>query len=187
MPDIQRFEEFAKRCSLGVAGEIIKTQTTFFVAVCSFPAEPFAQKEKYRIHFRGKRDFSIGKGQFTSLQLFDNHPLLLKYIEPLVSVHLTSLVTDRKTFRESLDLVAKHIYGKWSSIERFCLPPSDWTLEKPYGILMEAPLSYANAVVEAAGRCGVNLILRNQYEQNGKKPRVLILDQWYIIADDFRA
>ncbi len=52
---------------------------------------------------------------------------------------------------------------------------------------MEAPLSYAKAVVEAAESCGLNLILRNQYELKGKKPRVLIIDDWYVIADDFSA
>ena len=187
MPDLQTLEELIKRFSLGATGEIIKIQTTFFVAVCSFPAESFTQKENHRVHFRGKRDFLLGKGQFTSLQLFENHPLLLKYNEPLVSVHLTSLVTDRQTFREALDLVANRIYGKWRLVESFCSPPSDWTLEKPYGILMEAPLSYANAVLEAAESCGINLILRNQYELKGKKPRVLVLDDWYVIADDFSA
>ncbi len=187
MPDAEKFEEFVKRSSLGASGEIIKTQTTFFVAVCSFPDDPFAKKERFRVHFRGKRDFSLGKGQFTSLQLFENHPLLLKYIEPHVSVHLTSLVTDRQIFREALNLVAERIFGKWRSVELFCSPPSDWTLEKPYGILMEVPLSYAKALVEAAENCGINLILRDQYEQKGKKPRVLVIDNWYIIADDFSA
>ena len=187
MPNIQILEEIIKRFSLGATGEIIKTQTTFFVATCSFHAEPFARKENHRVHFRGKRDFSFRKGHFSSLELFDNHPLLLKYIEPLVSVHLTSLVTDKQTFREALDVVANRIYGKWRSVEPFCSPPSDWTLEKPYGILMEAPLSYAQAVVEAAESCGINLILRNQYEQKGKKPRVLVIDNWYVIADDFSA
>lgn len=187
MPDIQTLEELIKRFSVGASGEIIKTQTTFFVAVCTFPAERLAQKENHRVHFRGKREFLLGKGQFNSLQLFDNHPLLLKYIEPLVSVHLTSLIIDKQAFRDSLDVVANRIYGKWRSVERFCTPPSDWALEKPYGILMEAPLSYAKAVVEAAESCGVNLILRNQYELKGKKPSVLVIDNWYVIADDFSA
>lgn len=187
MPDAEKFEEFVKRFSLGASGEIIKTQTSFFAAVCSFPAEQFGKNIKCRVHFRGKRDFLLGKGSFTNLQLFENHPLLLKYIEPHVSVHLTSLITDRQIFRNALDHVAERVFGKWRSVERFCAPPSDWTLEKPYGILMEAPLSYAKAVVEAVENCGVNLILRDQYEQKGKKPRVLVIDNWYIIADDFSA
>jgi hypothetical protein len=52
---------------------------------------------------------------------------------------------------------------------------------------MEAPLSYAEAVGEAAASCGINLILRNQYELKGKKLRVLVIDDWYVIADDFSA
>ena len=179
-------EEIIRRFESDAIGEILKTQTTYFDALCFFQSEPLLPQEDFRIHFRGKRNFSLGKGKFFSFQLFEKHPLLLRYAEPLVSVHLASLVSDRQKFREELDLIAKKFYGSWQSVEDFCSPPSDWTLEKPYGILISAPLSYAEAVIEAAERIGVKLVFGNRNEPRGQMPRVLLLDEWYLIADDFR-
>ncbi len=183
MSDALKIEDLIVQFNTGASGEILKTQTTYLEVICSFQSEP--SQDKFRIHYRGKREFSLGKGKFTSLELFENHVLLLKYKEPIVSVHLASLVSDRQKFREELDLVANRIYGSWSSVEDFCSPPSDWTLEKPYGILISAPLSYAEAVIEAAERIGVKLVFGHRNEPRGKMPRVLLLDEWYIIADDF--
>ena len=180
-------EEITRRFESGATGEILKTQTTYFDVRCSFQSEPILPQENFRIHFRGKQDFSLGKGAFSSLQLFEKHPLLLKYSEPNVLVHLASLVNDRQKFRAELDLVANQFYGKWRLVEDFCSPPSDWTLEKPYGVLMVAPLSYAEAVVEAAERSGVDLFVRNYSKPREENTlRVLVLDEWFVIADDFR-
>jgi len=185
--NVLEIEEIIRRFESGAIGEILKTQTTYFDALCFFQSEPLLPQEDFRIHFRGKRNFSLGKGKFFSFQLFEKHPLLLRYAEPLVSVHLASLVSDRQKFREELDLIAKKFYGSWQSVEDFCSPPSDWMLEKPYGILMEAPLSYAEAVVEAAERSGVDLFIRNYHKSRDENmPRVLVLDEWFVIADDFR-
>lgn len=177
-------EEIIRRFQSGATGEILKTQTTYFDALCSFQSEP---QVKFRVHFRGKRNFLLGRGRFFSFHLFEEHPLLLRYAEPIVSVHLASLVNDRQKFRKELDLIANKFYESWCSAEDFCSPPSDWTLEKPYGILMEAPLSYAKAVVEAAEGIGVDLFIRNYHKlRNENMPHVLVLDEWFVIADDFR-
>lgn len=180
-------EEIIRLFESGATGEILKTQTTFFDALYYFQSELLSPQEKFRVHFRGKRNFSLGKGKFFSFQLFEKHPLLLRYAEPVVSVHIASLVSDRQKFRAELDLVANKFYGRWRSVEDFCSPPSDWTLEKPYGILMGAPLSYAEAVVEAAKGIGVDLYIRNYHKSRDERmPRVLVLDEWFVIADDFK-
>ena len=184
--NVLEIEEIIGRFEAGATGVILKTQTTYFDALWFFQSEPLSPQDKFRVHFHGKRNFSLGKGKFSSFQLFEKHPLLLRYAEPLVSVHLASLVSDRQKFREELDLVANN-YGNWRSVEDFCSPPSDFTLEKPYGILMEAPLSYAEAVVEAAEKIGVDLFIRNYRKSRDENmPRILVLDEWFVIADDFR-
>jgi hypothetical protein len=185
--NVLEIEEIIRLFESDATGEILKTQTTYFDAVCYSQSESHLSQDNFRVHFRSKRYFSLGRGKFFSFRLFEKHPLLLRYAEPLVSVHLASLVSDRQMFCEELDLVANKIYGSWRSVEDFCSPPSDWTLEKPYGILMEAPLSYAEAVVEAAERIGVDLFIRNYHKKRDENmPRVFVLDDWFVIADDFR-
>lgn len=185
--NVIEIEEIIRFFESGATGEILKTQTTYFDASCCFQSESLTPQDKFRVHLRGKRNFSLGKGKFFSFRLFEKHPLLLRYAEPFVSVHLASFVSDRQKFREELDLVANQFYGSWRSVENFCSPPSDWTLEKPYGILMEAPLSYAEAVVEAAERSNVDLFIRNYHKSRDENmPRVLVFDEWFVIADDFR-
>lgn len=185
--NVLEIKEIIRLFESGATGEILKTQTTYFDALCYFQSESLSPQEKFRVHFRGKRNFSLGRGKFFSFRLFEKHPLLLRYEEPIVLVHLASLVSDRQKFREELNLVANRFYRSWQSVEDFCSPPSDWTLEKPYGILMEAPLSYAQAVVEAAEGIGVDLFIRNYHKaRNENMPRVLVLDEWIVVADEFR-
>ena len=177
-------EEIIRRFESGATGEILKTQTTYFDVVCSFEVETFLS-QNIRVHFRGKREFSLGKGKFSSLQLFDEHPLLIDYNEPIVRVHLASAVDDKQKFREELEHAANQVFDGWRSFERYLIMPLDKFLEKSYGVLVSAPKSFAEAVVKAGERSDVKLVLHEGYDQKGKW-HVLLLDDWYVVADSFR-
>jgi hypothetical protein len=181
---VLKIDDLIERFNFGASGDIIKTQTTYLDAVCSFQDE-LLSPETFRIHFRGKREFSLGKGKFTSLKLLENHPLLLEYIEPIVAVQLVSPVNDKEMFRRELELAANQVFDGWRSVEHYNFMSLDKFLAESYGILMEAPKSYAEAALQAGERSGVKLTLRERYEPKGKLPHVLLLDEWYIVADDF--
>jgi len=183
MADVLKVEDIIGRFESGAIGEIVKTQTTYLDAICSFQFKPSPQN--LRIHFRGKREFLLGKDKFTRLQLFDEHPLLIDYNEPIVRVHLASAVSDKQKFREELEFAAKQVFKDYRSLERYLLMPLDKFLEKSYGILVSAPKTFADAVIEAGERSEVKLVPHEGYDQKGKW-RILFLGNWYVIADDFR-
>jgi len=185
MADVLKIEDLIKDFNSGATGEIVRTQTTYLDVVCSFPPES-SLSQKYRIHYRGKREFSLDKGDFISLQLLDNHPLLLEYTEPFIAVQLISSVSDKQLFREELEYEINQVFGGWRSVEEYNFIPLDKFLEESYGILIEAPKSFAEAVMRAAERSGVKLTMLERHEPKGIFPRVLFLDERYIIADDFR-
>ena len=51
---------------------------------------------------------------------------------------------------------------------------------------MKAPLSFTEAVMNQAERSDVKLTLREDCKPKGSFPRILFLDERYVIADDFR-
>lgn len=177
-------KDLINRFESGATGKIAKTQTTYFEIVYSFEPETFSS-QKIRVHFRGKREFSLGKGKFSSLQLFDEHPLLIDYNEPIVRVHLASAVDDKQKFREELEHAANQVFDGWRSFERYLTMPLDKFLEKSYGVLVSAPKSFAEAVIKAGERSDVELVLREGYDQKGKWC-VLLFDDWFVIAESFR-
>jgi len=175
---IEHFESGAK-------GEIVKTQSTYLDVVLSFQSEVQTIPSKFRIHFRGKREFSLNKGRFTKFQLFEKHPLLINFIEPMVTVHLASYVSNKEKFRSELEAIAYQIFNGWRSFEDYLNMPLDKFLEKSYGILMSAPKTFAESVVQMAERDNVKLIIHDYYKQTAN-PFVICFDENYVIADDFR-
>ena len=181
----QEIKDLISRFESGATGKIIKTQTTYLDIVCCFQSKVSPAQEKFRIHYLGKREFSLNEGKFTRLQLFQEHPLLLNYLEPIVTIHLASFVSDKETFREELETLAQHFFGQWRSFEDYLNMPLNSFLEKNYGILMAAPKTFAEAVVQMAERNGIKLIIHN-YDKKTTNPFVILFDENYVIADDFK-
>ena len=172
----------------GAVGDIVKTQTTYLDIVCSQLGEPSKCTATYRIHFDGKRDFSLAKGTFTSFALVEKHPLLLEYTEPFKDIYLASLVSDKQKFITDLRFAAIEIFNGWRALERYANSmPLDELLAKRYGLLMSAPVSFAQLVMQVAEKSGVALNTLDGARLNGEKPRALLLDAWYVVADNFRA
>jgi len=182
---VVEIKDLIERFESGATGEIIKTQTTYLDIVCSFQSEISFRQEKFRIHYLGKREFLLNKGKVARLQLFQEHPLLLNYIEPIVTVHLASVVSDKQKFREELESLAYQIFGEWRSFEDYLNMPLDKFLEKSYGILMSAPKTFAEAAVQMAEKDNIKLIIHD-YDKEIDKPLVIFFDEGYVIADDFK-
>jgi hypothetical protein len=174
-----------ERFASGCVGEIVKTQTTFVEIVVEIDSRGGDSRNNIRIHYSGKREFSLNKGKFTSMQIFHDHPILIDHIDQSACVSMASGVANKEKFRKVLETAAKDVFGGWRSFESYLNMPLDIFLEKDYGILMFAPLTYAKAVVEMAEAMGVKLILTEGQEQTGR-PHVIFFDEWYVIADDFR-
>jgi hypothetical protein len=176
---------FVERFDSNHNGEIVQTQTTFVEVVSDLDAQSPAPHSKIRIHFRGKRELSLKKGKFSSMQISDNHPLLIDHIDPIASVHLASGIADKEKFGDELETVVKDIFGGWRSLEDYLNMPLNIFFEKDFGILMFAPITYAEAAIEMAEAMGVKLTIRGLRKQEGN-PRVIFFDEHYIIAEDFR-
>ena len=169
----------------GYAGEIVETQTTFLDLVCRHPEAP---KTKYRIHFRAKHEFSLAKDTIRSLTLLEEHPLLLEYVEPFKEIYLAGVVSDKRKFVIDLESEASKFFEGWRSVYRYANGmPFDELLEKSYGLLMAAPASYAKLVMEVAARNGVALNILEAHRPIKEKPRLLLLDRYYVVANDFVA
>lgn len=183
-PKLEKVIAFFKA---GSVGEIVKTQTTYLDFVCS-QSEPSASSATYRIHFQGKRDFSLAKGRITSLMLLEEHPLLLEYVEPFKDIYLSCLVSDKQKFIADLECAASQKFDGWRSLYRYTNGmPLGELLAKRYGLLMSAPASFAKRVMEVAEENGATLNMLEGARPSKEKPHVLLLNTWYVIADDFRA
>jgi hypothetical protein len=183
---VLEIKELIEHFESGAIGEVVKTQTTYLDIICKFQPESSQSQNKFRIHFRGKREFLLDKGKFTQLQLFDKHPLLIDYIDPVVPIHLASAVTDKQKFREELEFVTNQFFNGWRSFEEYLNMPLDKFLEKSYGILMSAPQTFAEAVVQMAERNGIKLIVHKYDKDETIKPSVILFDKYYVIADEFK-
>jgi hypothetical protein len=162
----------------GSGGVITRKQTTYLDLVTDLGG--------VRINFHRKREFQFVDDSFGTISVFAAHPLLLDYIEPMAAVHLGSSVEDKARFRELLEDTAVDVFARWRSLERYLNMPLDEFLEKPYGLLMTAPESFAQMVAERAESIGVRLIVHNGYIQ-GLHPKALLIGDNFVVADDFSA
>jgi len=169
--------------------EIVKIQTTYLDFISRLKRGSLKGRIKFRIHFNKKYEFSLERGRFNQLQLLDEHPLLLDYVEPIVRVQLISAVADVAKIKEAAQRTAFEVFNKWRSISEYTLMPLDTFLAKSYGVLMEAPRSFAVKLVEDVNREGEILRLgESSPKAAGSKfypPRVLLLDDHYVIAERF--
>jgi len=170
----------------GATAEIIKTQTTYLDFVCS-PLDDPQSGAIHRIHFRGKRDFFLEKGMFTSLALLDEHPLLLEYTELHKDIYLSSAVPDKAKFVSDLEDAATMKFGGWRRLERYFNSMGlNEFLDKSYGLMMSAPASFVEMVIDVAKINGVEINVLPGLKVQGK-PQVLLLNNYYVVADSFHA
>jgi hypothetical protein len=175
--------EILSRSKVAAKRHLTTSQTTYIEIELSFEA-PIV--ELYRVHFDGKQEFQLQRKDLESISVKSEHPLLLDYSEETVDVHLDGQINDRDGFAIALHDVAESVFAGWRAYERYLNLPLDRFLEKPYGLLMTAPEAFVKRIVELGPKFGVNLFTRNERKAKGKF-NVLILDDMYVIAKEFRA
>lgn len=164
-----------------VRGEITRTQTTYLDIRGTGPLAD----GKFRINYVIKREFSLQPEKFEQFRYLEEHPLLINYVDPIVSVHLASHVPDSEKFKKDLIRAATDFFEGWRSFESYMSMPLDKFLEKDFGILMTGPRSFAEAVVGVGQRNEVELVIRDGSGQDAKS-KVILFDNMYVIADDFQ-
>jgi hypothetical protein len=163
-------------------GAVINTQTTYLdLEVSSHKID----KAHYRVHFDQKQEFYLEKGTFTRVSVTDKHPLLIDYDEVRMDVHLKGWVEEKSEFAKALQRAALSTFGKWRTYDRYMIVPLDQFLERAYGVLMTAPKSFAQNVIDLGPAFAVELFLRNERTPQGKF-KVLLIDDLYVVANDFR-
>ncbi len=162
----------------GAAGEMTRIQTTFIEIV--------VEQTLYRIDFRGKREFSAKAGAFSSLEILDQHPLLLDYTEPMAELYFTDAPYGPEALLVELQTAVDTAFEGWRDLKRYLNPLMlpEALLRSQGGMLLRSPLSLvlqAQFVAEAQGmRTSVT---------TGKapavNPRLLLLHNHYVIAEQF--
>ncbi|MGB7070859.1 MAG: hypothetical protein WBD22_15310 [Pyrinomonadaceae bacterium] len=181
--EIEVLESILER---GGAGKVVRTQTTFLEIIIEASINSFSAAVKFRIHYDRKHEFALRYREFSSIRLEGTHPLLLQYKEPLCGLQLISEVKDKRCFLDELKIATVDVFGGWRTADEYCFMPPEKFIEKSYGILMIAPKSYAESVISAGARCGVTLTADDDGCPRQPNAKVLLLNDMYVVADDFR-
>ena len=170
--------ELQNRVSGGAVGHLTRVQTTF--------VEIVVEQIAYRIDFRGKREFDVKVGAFSSLGFLDKHPLLLDYTEPKATLYFSAAPVDAEAFLTDLQAANDAVFGDWRDLKRYLNPqmPPQTLLRTNGGMLLSGPLPLvlrAQAIAEAHQM--QTSVTRGK--AMASPPQVLLLDRHYIIAEQF--
>ena len=170
--------ELQNHVSNGAVGHLTRVQTTF--------VEIIVEKIAYRIDFRGKREFAVKAGAFSSLEILAHHPLLLDYTEPKATLYFSAAPVDAEAFLTDLQAANGAVFGNWRDLKRYLNPQmSPQTLLRTNGgMLLHGPLPLvlrAHAIAEAH-RMQTSI---TRGKAITSPPQILLLDRHYIIAEQF--
>jgi hypothetical protein len=179
-----KVEELIESFATFSEASIGKLQTTFFELECIEPAAEAARK--FKVHYVNKHEFKLQVREINSLRLEVDHPLLLQYHQPICSLQLVSEVKDKACFLDKLDAATNEIFHGWRQAVDYCFMPPERFIEKSFGILLDAPTLYVEAVAENAEASGVKLVPGKPRKPVAPSAKALLMDDMYVIADDFR-
>jgi hypothetical protein len=164
----------------GATGHLARIQTTF--------VEVIIEEVTHRIIFRGKHEFSAKRGEFSSLEILDQHPLLLDYREPLASLYFGASPAAPEAFLTKLQTANEVLFQGWRDVSRYLNPlmPPNKLIQTARGKLLTGPLSFLLQAQSLAETHQMKPSL-----QTGKtastQAQILLLDRQYIIAEQFFA
>ncbi|MEK7856438.1 MAG: hypothetical protein AAB288_10130, partial [Acidobacteriota bacterium] len=152
------FSQQSKVCAGG--GQILVAQSTFVEIEC----DGGERKSRLKIHYKGKQEANVKPAAFHGMEILDSHPLLFQYNEPSETIYLSSRVQEKRSFISLLEGSAlKHFKG-WRTLYSYVNPGFTERLEElldeGFGILMDAPKSFADQVLSIAKSVGVDLHTR---------------------------
>ncbi len=175
------FSQLSTNCE---GGEILVAQTTFVEIDC-YEGEG---SSRLRIHYKGKQEADVKPAHFEGLQILDEHPLLIQYIEPSETIYLSSRVEEKQKFISLLEDAAQRHFHGWRTVYSYVNPGFtrrlDELLNEGFGILMDAPKSFADQVLSIAELVGVELHTRSGLLPD-KKMQLLLMNEHFVIAEGF--
>jgi hypothetical protein len=157
-------------------------QTSF--AVVSTP------HARFRIDFIDKAEACLKPGMRGNFKSYSEHPLLLSYNSPVVSVYINSKPQDpEKLDGEIRQRIEAQLQGWRNPSLILYTPTSKQNLLDGNGILLQiAPLPIAQSVIEACAEYSVSIWSTPPFRQPGQTSafQLFLIGKGYVIAKDFR-
>lgn len=165
---------------LGVSGRIVRRQTTFWDVVVS-------DSNLCRIHFNGKQESSFHAEEFQGLAVYDDHPLLMDYLEEWRSIYISSATTDADVLVARLSEIVSDLTKGWRSINQYSNTSFDAAeiLRTGSGLLLAGPLTLVNGILPTLSECGIVATTLEGKPISGS-PQVLIMGSNFVIANSFK-
>lgn len=161
---------------------VMVAQTTF--AVLTMPGKQF------RVDFLEKAEAQLKPGLRGPLIGYSEHPLLLAYNSPLVSVYINSRPQDPQKLDAEIQRRIETLFQGWRSISSIIYPHAlRQNLLDGSGILLQAaPVPIARAVIDACIEQNVLTWSTPPYGHPQHSPafQLLLVGKGYIIAKGFR-
>lgn len=140
----------------------------------------------YRIHFRDKAELVFADSMYETIEIHDQHPLLMQYDEPHRSLYFVGTTQRPHELSIAVDRSIRDASGSWRGLRDYKsnVEAAERSLRSGHGLFVAAPATICSvvaAVLEAEGvQCS---ILGDAPARPGK--RALLLGRSYVIASGF--
>jgi hypothetical protein len=98
-----------------------------------------------RVHFRGKAEGHFSQETVQTFDVVDEHPLLLDYVAPWMSLYVSAAATDAATIVASIGSAVSALVDGWRPASHY-LNGSGAALEDGFGLLLQGPQPIVQAV-----------------------------------------
>jgi hypothetical protein len=145
--------------------------------------------ENVRITCRAWRENTVVPRHYGSVYLTQDHVLLWDYNQPHVVASFKGQVPDPFVVMGALFERHNELVGKWVPFLKYlnpCMPLSE-LLRGSHGMLAEGPEPLVLAYAEVLANYGVSVSHHRYGRARDEKLSILILDDAYVIANDFVA
>src|SRR6185295_2550066 len=155
---------------LNAHGKITRRQTTFWDIVLT-------DSGPHRVHFRRKHEFFFHGEDFLGFVIYDDHPLLMDYVEEWRDfIYLASTVEDTEPLISRLSQAVADLTGTWRSVYRYLNSCFDTQalLQSGNGLLLAGPRTIVDEISPLFAEYGVATSILKGMPARGA-PRVLVL------------
>lgn len=141
---------------------------------------------RYRVHFRDKAEFAFASAEYPSIEIHDQHPLLVQYDAQNRSLYFSGTPLRARGVADEIERAIRADSSSWRTLHEYAgtTEAVERLLSAGHGMLMNAPepvCEVAAHVLEAHGiRCS---ILGHAPARPGM--RLILLGRSYVIAAGF--
>jgi hypothetical protein len=165
--------------SLNAHGKITRRQTTFWDVM-------FTDSGPHRILFRGKHEFFFHGEGFLGFAVYDDHPLLMDYVEEWCDVYLASAVENTEPLISKLSQTVADVTRNWRSVYRYlnsCFNTRA-LLQSGNGLLLAGPRTIVDGISPLFAEYRVATSILKGRPARGT-PRALVLGSNFVVAESF--